>query len=94
VNKVGGAIGPEGGSNWPANLDSATYGRVRPMPERSPSPCVISTVLHRPETIATAAWRTWIQGSSLSWQTCPATTIEAARIAAQALNRAAEAVAL
>jgi hypothetical protein len=34
--------------------------RVRPTPERPLSPCVISTVLHSPDSIAAAAWRTWI----------------------------------
>jgi hypothetical protein len=33
---------------------------VRPTPERPLSPWVINTVSHRPETIAAAAWRTWI----------------------------------
>jgi hypothetical protein len=34
--------------------------RVRPTPERPLSPWMISTVSHRPDAIAAAAWRTWI----------------------------------
>jgi hypothetical protein len=34
--------------------------RVRPTPERPLSPWVISTGSHSPDSIAAAAWRTWI----------------------------------
>ena len=57
---VGGPLGPNGISNCPARLDPPPPPKRPPPPtrERPLSPCVISTVLHSPASIAAAAWRT------------------------------------
>src|SRR5436190_14814606 len=57
---LGGPTGPYGISNWPFRLAPPPIPKRPPAPTRllPDSPCVISTVLHRPSLIAAAAWRT------------------------------------
>ena len=57
---LGGPATPYGISNWPLRLSAPIARGVRPMFDLPLSACVISTVLHRPASIAAAAWRTWI----------------------------------
>ncbi len=59
-NSDGGPIGPYGCSNCPARLSGGTERGGLPTRDLPLSPCVMSTVLHRPDAIAAAAWRTWI----------------------------------
>jgi len=58
VKSDGGPAMPYGASNWPCRLDGAKPKPPAPTRERPLCPCVISTVLHSPASIAAAAWRT------------------------------------
>ena len=57
---LGGPSTPNGASNWPLRLSGGVERGGLPIIDLPLSACVISTVLHRPASIAAAAWRTWI----------------------------------
>jgi hypothetical protein len=58
VNIVGGPRMPNGASNCPCSVAAGMVRGSAPIRERPLSPCVISTVSHKPELIAAAACRT------------------------------------
>ena len=57
---LGGPIGPYGCSNWPFNDCGCTERGGLPTRDFPDSPWVTRMVFASPDSIAAAAWRTWI----------------------------------